>query len=199
MRCSSELYQSNALAAHVTNHCLQKERSENYGLYEEGNERWHEELAELVNARGRELAQVGHVFPNPVTGRAEPRTFHNWVLPQLKNIVVQSLLAVRQRVDECRPDQYGTSTVCFQLFGFDFICDDSLKVTLLEVNGCPGVAEKLNQVIVDDLLSLVILPKFPLEGVHHPQEGNTIEGRGGSTPSSSTNEFECIFDGKKAV
>jgi len=31
--------------------------------------------------------------------------------------------------------------VCFQLFGFDFLIDDTMKVWLVEVNGAPACAQ----------------------------------------------------------
>ena len=49
----------------------------------------------------------------------------------------------------------------FQMFGFDFIIDQWHKVWLLEVNGSPGVADRLIQKIVDDTIELVFEPKFP--------------------------------------
>lgn len=47
LRTSSEPYNSSDLqdmTSHLTNHCIQKEHSQNYGRYEEGNEMFFDEF-----------------------------------------------------------------------------------------------------------------------------------------------------------
>jgi len=51
LRTSSEPYNSSDLqdmTSHLTNHCIQKEHSQNYGRYEEGNEMFFDEFRQYL-------------------------------------------------------------------------------------------------------------------------------------------------------
>lgn len=51
LRTSSEPYNSSDLqdmTCHLTNHCIQKEHSQNYGRYEEGNEMFFDEFRQYL-------------------------------------------------------------------------------------------------------------------------------------------------------
>ena len=45
---------------------------------------------------------------------------------------------------------------CFQVFGFDFMIDQDLKVWLIEVNSSPAIAEHLAEQFAHDLKVLAI-------------------------------------------
>ncbi|RNE97275.1 putative tubulin-tyrosine ligase [Trypanosoma conorhini] len=118
--------------AHLTNHCLQ-EGSPQFGQHEGGNEVWFPQLA----------AYLRGVYAEDVLGAR--------ILPQVSNIIVRSLLAVREEL-ELPPD---APYRCFQLFGYDLLVDDRLNVLLLEINGSPGVATKYLEPLVREALALV--------------------------------------------
>lgn len=71
LRTSSEPYNSSDLqdiTSHLTNHCIQKEHSKNYGQYEEGNEMFFDEFrlyllnAHNVTLEATLLPQIKHII-----------------------------------------------------------------------------------------------------------------------------------------
>lgn len=50
----------------------------------------------------------------------------------------------------------------FQLFGFDFMVDEELKVWLIEVNGAPACAQKLYAELCQGIVDVAISSVFPL-------------------------------------
>ena len=195
MRTSSEPYTSNSFLAHVTNHCLQV-KSKSYSKYEKGNELWHDDLEALCNKRGLQMADIEATRARK-EGRkpSAPKTFQNYVMPQMKKIVVACLLSVKGRVED--PAAYGSDAACFQLFGFDFILDENLRLVLLEVNGAPGIAEKLNQIIVDDLIELVVDPQFPTLVTKKKERtaASTAQNETASSPAKSVPRSEAPSSG----
>ena len=125
------------------------------------------------------LAADVKVVPKGQLGSRE--TPEDKVMLQIHQMVVHCLLATQKKaaqegispsVETARPKMSGDVPVFdvpegipnvenFQMFGFDFIIDQWQKVWLLEVNGSPGVADRLIQKIVDDTIELVIDPKYP--------------------------------------
>lgn len=59
------------------------------------------------------------------------------LFPQLSSIIVETLLAA----SEGGMEQHSS---CFELFGFDFVLDESLHPWLLEINLSPACAERLD-------------------------------------------------------
>lgn len=49
----------------------------------------------------------------------------------------------------------------FQLFGFDFMVDEELKVWLIEVNGAPACAQKLYAELCQGIVDMAISSVFP--------------------------------------
>ncbi|XP_042189481.1 tubulin--tyrosine ligase isoform X2 [Callorhinchus milii] len=120
LRTSSEPYNSTDFqdkTSHLTNHCIQKELSKNYGKYEDGNEMFFEEFNQyLMNTHNVNLDSS--------------------ILPQIKQIIRSCLMCIEPAI--------GTKLLpynSFQLFGFDFMVDEDLKVWLIEVNGAPACAQ----------------------------------------------------------
>ncbi|GCB75910.1 hypothetical protein scyTo_0015393 [Scyliorhinus torazame] len=50
----------------------------------------------------------------------------------------------------------------FQLFGFDFMVDEDLKVWLIEVNGAPACAQRLYAELCQGIVDVAISSVFPL-------------------------------------
>nr|CCC46768.1 putative tubulin-tyrosine ligase, fragment [Trypanosoma vivax Y486] len=117
---------------HVTNHCLQ-EGSEHFGRYEGGNELWFEQLS----------AYLIEVYKTDVLGSC--------IWPQIANIIVRTLLAVREELKVFPDEPYR----CFQMFGYDLIVEEGMIVRLLEINGSPGVAVRYLKTVVREILALV--------------------------------------------
>lgn len=62
---------------------------------------------------------------------------------------------------------------CFELYGFDFIIDEDLRVWLIEANRNPGFglptakAKHLIDEMVDDMIEIIVDPLFPPRCVHN--------------------------------
>lgn len=140
LRTASEPYNPsdyNDVTSHLTNHSLQKDLSQMFGYYEEGNEMFFDEF-------DRYLRKKSGV------------TLDMTILPQIKEIVKKCFLVVKEKIStNC------LGYISFQLFGFDFILDDELNVLLIEVNGAPACAQKLLPDLARSLVQTVIDPNFP--------------------------------------
>ncbi|XP_061174345.1 tubulin--tyrosine ligase-like [Saccostrea echinata] len=145
LRTASESYQRENLddvTSHLTNHCLQKDLSANFGMYEEGNEMF-------FPAFNRYLQSKFGV------------TLDTAILPQIKDIVKTVFKIVKERIST---NFLGYQS--FQLFGFDFVVDDEMMVHLIEINGAPACAKKLLPDLVRSLVITAIDPAFPTHKVH---------------------------------
>ncbi|RNF10972.1 tubulin---tyrosine ligase [Trypanosoma rangeli] len=141
--------------AHITNHCVQAQSSF-FEAFEEGNELWRQHLDAVVRHEGKKLLEKGimHDGANP---HLEP-SLENTILPQIYHIAVETLLAARKSIPTGRSPYM---TPCFQLFGYDFLIDERLRAWLLEINGAPGVADRLLPVLVEDTIEIALTPFFP--------------------------------------
>ncbi|RXM98993.1 Tubulin--tyrosine ligase [Acipenser ruthenus] len=141
LRTSSEPYDSSDLqdkTSHLTNHCIQKEHSKNYGKYEEGNEMFFDEFSQyLLNSHNTALDSS--------------------ILPQIKQIIRSCFLCIEPTISTKH-----LSYQSFQLFGFDFMVDEDLKVWLIEINGAPACAQKLYPELCQGIVDVAISSIFPL-------------------------------------
>ncbi|MGH0158820.1 UNVERIFIED_CONTAM: hypothetical protein FKN15_039089 [Acipenser sinensis] len=136
LRTSSEPYDSSDLqdkTSHLTNHCIQKEHSKNYGKYEEGNEMFFDEFSQyLLNSHNTALDSS--------------------ILPQIKQIIRSCLLCIEPTISTKH-----LSYQSFQLFGFDFMVDEDLKAI------CPlefmFKNERITIAFVDAVISPPMVPK----------------------------------------
>lgn len=85
-------------------------------------------------------------------------TLDSYIIPQIHFIIRDTLLAVKALVPE-EPPVPPTHT--FQIFGYDFLIDEDLKVWLLEINGAPGGPDRLKPAIMKDTIELAVAPFFP--------------------------------------
>ncbi|XP_020390741.1 tubulin--tyrosine ligase isoform X2 [Rhincodon typus] len=141
LRTSSDPYNSTDFqdkTSHLTNHCIQKEYSKNYGKYEEGNEMFFEDFNQyLMNTHNVNL--------------------ENSILPQIKQIIRSCLMCIEPAIATKLLPYHS-----FQLFGFDFMVDEDLKVWLIEVNGAPACAQKLYAELCQGIVDVAISSVFPL-------------------------------------
>ncbi|XP_038607255.1 tubulin--tyrosine ligase isoform X2 [Tachyglossus aculeatus] len=141
LRTSSEPYSIANFqdqTCHLTNHCIQKEHSKNYGKYEEGNEMFFEEFNQYLTS-------------------ALNITLENSILLQIKHIIRSCLTCIEPAIST-KHLHYQS----FQLFGFDFMVDAELKVWLIEVNGAPACAQKLYGELCQGIVDIAISSVFPL-------------------------------------
>nr|XP_046257919.1 tubulin--tyrosine ligase isoform X2 [Scatophagus argus]XP_046257921.1 tubulin--tyrosine ligase isoform X2 [Scatophagus argus] len=141
LRTSSEPYNSSDLqdmTSHLTNHCIQKEHSQNYGRYEEGNEMFFDEFRLY-------LLNTYNV------------TLETTILPQIKQIIKSCLTCIEPTISTKH-----LSYQSFQLFGFDFMVDESFKVWLIEINGAPACAQKLYPELCQGIVDVAISSVFTL-------------------------------------
>ncbi|XP_056290819.1 tubulin--tyrosine ligase [Pseudoliparis swirei] len=161
LRTSSEPYDSSDLqdmTSHLTNHCIQKEHSHNYGRYEDGNEMFFDEFRlYLLNTHN-------------VTLEAS-------VLPQIKHIIKSCLSCIESTISTKH-----LSYQSFQLFGFDFMVDESFKVWLIEINGAPACAQKLYPELCQGIVDVAVSSVFTLSGDSSSSSSSSYS----SSPSSSS-------------
>ncbi|XP_066481135.1 tubulin--tyrosine ligase [Tiliqua scincoides] len=153
LRTSSEPYNSaNFLdkTSHLTNHCIQKEYSKNYGRYEEGNEMFFEEFNQYLKS-------------------ALNVTLENTILLQVKNIIRSCLMSIEPAISTKHLPYQS-----FQLLGFDFVVDEDLKVWLIEVNGAPACAQKLYAELCQGIVDVAISSIFPLSDTMQKQSQQSV-------------------------
>ncbi|KAK3093980.1 hypothetical protein FSP39_022454 [Pinctada imbricata] len=140
LRTASESYNKDDLThvtSHLTNHALQMEQSPNFGMYEEGNEMFFPEFDRFLRKKYRTNLDIS-------------------IIPQIRDVVKKSLMIVKERIST---NLLGYMS--FQLFGFDFLIDDNLKVHLIEVNGAPACARKLLPDLARSIAMTAIDPVYP--------------------------------------
>lgn len=138
LRTSSEAFTMDSSAidkknVHLTNNAVQK-YCENYGQFEDGNQ---------VSFSQFEVYLKGK-FPEKNINVQQD------LVSQMKKITVMTMQSVRRKLNAA-DRQY-----CFEIFGYDFIIDEELKVWLIEVNTNPCLEEssKLLQVLLPRMLGI---------------------------------------------
>ena len=126
------------VTAHLTNHDLQEHASD-FGKYEEGNELWFSALDK----------HIAEQLPG--------KTFRADVQPQIHQLIARCLCAAKDLLEVGSHEPFE----CFQLFGFDLLLDDALRVHLVEINGSPGSAERWLAPMVTSLVDVLIDSRFP--------------------------------------
>ncbi|KAM3606553.1 uncharacterized protein V6R79_018581 [Siganus canaliculatus] len=168
LRTSSEPYNSSDLqnmTSHLTNHCIQKEHSQNYGRYEEGNEMFFDDFRlYLLNTHNV--------------------TLETTILPQIKQIIKSCLSCIEPTISTKH-----LSYQSFQLFGFDFMVDESFKVWLIEINGAPACAQKLYPELCQGIVDVAISSVFTMNSGGDSSSASSSPYS--SSPSSTFTTNSC--------
>ncbi|XP_069091171.1 tubulin--tyrosine ligase [Pleurodeles waltl] len=153
LRTASEPYTSSDFqdkTCHLTNHCIQKEYSKNYGRYEEGNEMFFDEFNQYLMS-------------------SMNLTLENSILSQIKHIIRSCLVCIEPAISTKHLPYQS-----FQLFGFDFMVDKDMKVWLIEVNGAPACAQKLYPELCQGIVDVAISSIFPMSDTVEKQNPPAI-------------------------
>ena len=153
---------------HLTNDAIQK-HSTDYGKFENGNKLSYREFQKYLDTNHKEV------------------NFTSQILPKIKSIVKQTMLAAYTSIDSNRRMH------CMEIFGYDFMIDQDFKPWLIEVNTNPCLelsAPHLRTIIpamLENAFKLVLDSLFPAPlGQHTEMQG--------------LNRFELVFhsesDGK---
>lgn len=168
LRTSSKKYNTadtSDLFIHLTNDAIQK-KSENYGKFEHGNKLTYKDLQKYLNL----------YYPS------ENLNFEEKIVPKLKSIIKDTVQSVFLKLDPFKRAH------TFEVFGYDFLIDESFKPWLIEVNtnpclelSCSHLA-RLIPAMIDNALRISIDPLFP----------EPLFGSRRALPLVS-NKFELIF------
>lgn len=174
LRTSSRIFSlnSNNKYVHLTNDAVQK-KSEDYGKFENANKMSYSDFQRYLD---------NHHPQKP--------NFLNEVLPQIRKIVKDTIQAVFLKIDT------NKRAHCFEIFGYDFLLDYSLKPWLLEVNTNPCLElssphlARIIPAMLDNSFRIVLDSLFP-----EPQNSKKA-----CTDCLPENKYELIFhsyiDGK---
>ena len=151
------------LFVHLTNDAIQK-NSKEYGRYENGNKLSYRDFQKYLERR----------FPD------KKLNFFNDILPGIKNIVRDTMLASYDKLDSNKRGH------CMEIFGYDFMVDRGLKPWLIEVNTnpCLELSSQYLSTLIPNMLENAF--RITLDSVFPPPAGEYIE-------KPSENRFELIF------
>ena len=151
VRTCSESYDLTNLSntcSHLSNHCLQEELSEKFGMYETNNEMFFDEFETILNEEFDIQLKT--------------------VIESCESIAAKCLACIKEK---CKVEPFEKMQH-FQVFGFDYMLGESGNVFLLEINGAPACAQQLKVQFVKDLIALVINPFFGIEKRHQGMISN---------------------------
>lgn len=103
-------------------------------------------------------------------------------MPRIHDIIIDTFLSVRKSLNS------GNRKDCFELFGFDFLIDEDMRVWLIEVNTNPylGMPNKyISELIpkmLDDMAKIVVDP------IYEPK----------FTTDNKQNDFEILYREEQA-
>lgn len=135
---------------HLTNDAVQKQ-SQDYGKYEAGN-------------------KISYSDFDKILLKERQTSFYNKIIPQIKKRVQDVFKgAGKKLVGEIRTDYNG-----FEWLGFDFMLDEQLKLTLIEVNTNPCLEtqscillQRLIPQMLDQSLKIAVDPFFGANEHHY--------------------------------
>lgn len=129
---------------HLTNNAVQK-TGPWYGKFELGNQLSFD------------------YFQTYLASHSHSISLRDDLMPRIKALVKHSLMAAARKLNPLK------RTICFELFGYDFILDEDLGLWLIEVNTNPclelssPLLAQLIPCMLDDMLKLTVDRVFPRE------------------------------------
>lgn len=162
---------------HLTNDAVQV-HSDKYGRYEDGNKLSYSHFQKYLDTL-------------PRTHGAAPPSFVQGILPQLKKIATDCVEASHRLLGEWK----GLPT--FEVFGLDFMIDESFRPWLIEINTNPcletssSTLERVIPRMVDHALRLSLDLLFPPPLSWPNSKRHYLPSR------PSRNLFELIFEEEK--
>ncbi|EAS02045.3 tubulin-tyrosine ligase family protein (macronuclear) [Tetrahymena thermophila SB210] len=156
---------------HLTNEAVQK-RGEDFGKFENGNKLSYAEFQKYIDS----------TYPK------ENYNFMQQIYPQMKQLAYDSVCSVYTKIDKKKRN------FSFELFGLDFMIDDSFKTWLIEINTNPSLTiaaplmSRLLPALIDNVLKIAIDPIFP--------PPNFPKSKKHLIPEQiyENNKFELLFD-----
>ena len=133
--------------AHLSNHCIQVDH-EDFGKVDatsDTNEVSFRDFQQMFDGGECVSGRKG----SKLNGDGE-HSFQGTILPQLKRITVEALLAAKEQMCVSETSHF----TCAQLFGFDFMIDDAMKASLIEINSSPASADHLRAPMAEQIFHL---------------------------------------------
>lgn len=166
---------------HLTNDAVQK-HDDDYGKFELANKLSYDDFQKYIDYMYTKSVNEGSKNPKKVDFKEE-------LLPQIRNIIADSLKAVNGKIDPYQREN------TFEILGYDFMIDENFKIYLIEVNTnpcldcCCPLLSRLIPSMVENSFFIAVDPLFI------PQEG-FIEGRPMMHDMIKENKYELIFDSR---
>lgn len=113
------------------------------------------------------------------------------IWPQIVSIVTRTLLMLKDRL-QLLPTDEAEAFRCFQLFGYDFMLDDTLQVKLLEINGSPGLAQRYLSPVVRELIQRLYAGSFSSSS-STLEEDNNMKKSSVSVENTTEEQFMKSF------
>ncbi|CAG9312323.1 unnamed protein product [Blepharisma stoltei] len=157
---------------HLTNNAIQKEGAD-YGKFEDGNQLSFEFLHKYLDQQ----------FPNSKNSLGR-------IIAGMKELITHSLRSVKGKLN---PNQ---RQFCFEIFGYDFILDSTMKPWLIECNTNPCLelsSPLLQQLIprmINDAFKLTLDMIFPIKSIEYLNTPAVV-------PLQESNQWEFLTSLKK--
>ncbi|EAR88446.3 tubulin-tyrosine ligase family protein (macronuclear) [Tetrahymena thermophila SB210] len=152
MRTSSHDYNLDNCSSniHLTNNFQQK-YFQNYGLYEPGNTLPIDRLFEYISFNNKDKASQ----------------IKSLLISRMKDLVIDSFLAARKNMVQQK------KYLNYELFGYDFLIDEDLRVWLLEINSNPYLGTPNDE--MKNLIPKMIEEMLDIMLKNKPRKNNKFE------------------------
>ncbi|KRX02354.1 hypothetical protein PPERSA_09971 [Pseudocohnilembus persalinus] len=146
VRTSSAKYDTSAQDnyVHLTNNCLQQ-KGNSYGQHEDGNTLPVEDLFEYIKEK----------YPNQQTD------IQQFIMQKMKDLVIDTFNAIKDQMLNSKRNY------CYELFGYDFLIDEDLRVWLIETNLNPYLGVPNSYIgnilpkMINSMFQIILDPHFP--------------------------------------